>query len=212
VEIMSGTAVAEIRVADARGLAKFVLRNLPERWQHTVSVAARATQVASTVQHNDRATLVAAAWLHDIGYAGPLRDTGFHPVDGARFLDRYGWPARISALVAHHSGARFVARVRGLEAELDRYHHEESAVSDALTYADQTTGPHGERLPIKARLAEVLRRHGPASPQAIVHHQRAPYLLAVAERVERRRSAGRRTPTSASMVAIALIGSDGQIT
>jgi putative nucleotidyltransferase with HDIG domain len=188
VEIMVATTVADVRVVDARGLAEFLLRgDLPERWQHTVSVAGRAAELASTVGPDERATLEAAAWLHDIGYAEPLRDTGFHPMDGARFLDRYGWPARISALVAHHSGARFVARIRGLGTGLDRYDHEESAVSDALTYADQTTGPHGERLPITARLAEMLRRHGPHSPQALVHRERAPYLLTVAARVERRR-------------------------
>ena len=34
--------------------------------------------------------LVAAAWLHDIGYAPELVETGFHPLDGARYLRREG--------------------------------------------------------------------------------------------------------------------------
>jgi len=40
-------------------------------------------------------TLVCADWLHDIGYAPALVATGFHPLDGARFLEsvglRVGW-------------------------------------------------------------------------------------------------------------------------
>ena len=30
--------------------------------------------------------MTAAAWLHDIGYAPAVDDTGFHPLDGARYL------------------------------------------------------------------------------------------------------------------------------
>lgn len=33
---------------------------------------------------NERATLVVAAWLHDIGYAPEIGHTLFHPLDGAR--------------------------------------------------------------------------------------------------------------------------------
>jgi hypothetical protein len=92
----------------------------------------------------------------------------------------------VAALVAHHSGADFTARAQGLHGVLRGYPHERSAVCDALTYADQTTGPTGERLPIQLRMAEMLARHGPDSAQAQVHHVRGPYLLAVAGRVERR--------------------------
>jgi hypothetical protein len=34
------------------------------------------------------------------------------------------------------------------------------------------------------RLTDVLRRHGPDSPNAQVHEQRAPYLFGVGQRVE----------------------------
>jgi len=106
-------------------------------------------------------------------------------VDGAVDLDRGGWPRRVCSLVAHHSGADFVARARGLSAALDRYPADRSPVSDALTYADQTVGPRGQRVSIDERMAEMLARHGRDSIQAAVHHLRAPYLRAVAERVER---------------------------
>jgi hypothetical protein len=125
---------------------------------------------------DDPDVLTAAAWLHDIGYAEPIVDTGFHPLDGARFLDRHGWPPRLSALVAHHSGARFVAAAAGLDAAMSAYPYEESTLSDALTCADQTVGPHGRRLTVEQRLADMLRRHGPDSANAVAHLVRAPFL------------------------------------
>jgi putative nucleotidyltransferase with HDIG domain len=173
-------------VHDARDMAQILLGALPERWRHTIAVARRAEEAAHTVEPDDAEILVAAAWLHDVGYADELVDTGFHPVDAARFLDRHRWPSRLNALVAHHSGAHFVAEARGLADALSPYPRDESAVSDALCYADQTTGPRGERLAVSQRLAESLRRHGVDSPQARVHHVRGPYLLAAADRVEQR--------------------------
>src|SRR5437764_11543580 len=116
-----GSTVIRSRGRVARTVAEGLLRNLPERWAHTAGVAARAAQVAVTVEAADQDLLVVAAWLHDIGYSAELHDTGFHPLDGARYLWRHGWPPRLCGLVAHHSGAVFVARARGLDAELDRY-------------------------------------------------------------------------------------------
>ncbi|MBT8224634.1 MAG: hypothetical protein HKP61_02045, partial [Dactylosporangium sp.] len=54
------------------------------------------------------------------------------------------------------------------------------------TYADQTTGRQGGFLPAERRMAEMLARHGPFSPQAAVHQLRGPALRALADRVERR--------------------------
>jgi putative nucleotidyltransferase with HDIG domain len=180
-----------ISVEGARRLAESLLEPLGEsrtdasgnRWQHTIGVAARAAELADAVAVADREVLVAAAWLHDIGYARSVRDTGFHPLDGARFLDRERWPPRISALVAHHSGARFVAQANGHAEALSQFIFERSPVSDALTYADQTVGPRGQPVPLEERLADMLRRHGPDSAQARVHHHREPYLRAAALRV-----------------------------
>jgi putative nucleotidyltransferase with HDIG domain len=174
------------RVEDARRLAETLLDQLPDRLRHTAAVARNARRIESAVEDEDRELLVATAWLHDIGYSAPLRDTGFHPLDGARFLDREGWPIRLCALVAHHSGARFVAPWHRLEVQLNAFACEESAVADALTYADQTAGPHGQPLPIRHRIADMLRRHGPDSVQARAHLFRGPYLIAAAERTERR--------------------------
>ena len=67
-------------------LAGSLLRALPDRWAHTQTAAAQAEHVALAVPACDRDLLIAAAWRHDIGYAAQLDDTGFHPLDGARYL------------------------------------------------------------------------------------------------------------------------------
>jgi putative nucleotidyltransferase with HDIG domain len=171
---------------DARDLAHELLRDMPGRWQHTVGVARRAEEVARTIGDDDPELLVAAAWLHDIGYAESLRDTGFHPLDGGRYLLDSGWSHRLSALVAHHSGACFVAEVRGLALSLAAFPREITPLSDALTYADQTIGPDGRTMSVPDRIADMLARHGADSPNAKAHPQRGPFLLGVAERVETR--------------------------
>ncbi len=171
----------------ARRLAKRLLRKpMLERWQHTQGVAARAAEVAITVPEADRPLLVAAAWLHDVGYSPAIRRTGFHPLDGALYLRRSGWDPRLVALVAHHSGARFVPVERGFAAMMAEFEFEDSPVSDALTYADQTVGPGGRRMTVAYRIAEAIARHGPDSPNARARVDRVPYLLAVAARVEER--------------------------
>ena len=96
----------------ARELAFRFLHGDPDRWLHVQAVAARADELRPAVVTSDGSLLVTAAWLHDIGYTPALRETGFHPLDGARYLDWAGHQ-REAALVAHHSGARFVAEVRG---------------------------------------------------------------------------------------------------
>lgn len=170
----------------ARDLARDLLGSSGNRWRHTTAVAERAAELGVTVAGADRDLLVAAAWLHDIGYARPVVDTGFHPLDGARHLDRLGWPRRIAGLVAHHSGARFAADVLGLGGPLDAYPREAGPVADALTYADQTVDELGRRTSLRRRMTGMLERHGPDSPNARAHHLREPHLLAVAERVEAR--------------------------
>jgi len=67
---------------------------------------------------------------------------------------------------------------------MGEFEFEDSVVSDALTYADQTVGPHGRRMTVEYRIAEAITRHGPDSPNARARVDRVPYLLAVANRVE----------------------------
>jgi putative nucleotidyltransferase with HDIG domain len=158
-----GTYAGCVNVRAARALASLYLGNgLDRRWKHVQAVAARATKVAAVLEL-DEDVVVSAAWLHDIGYAPGVVDTGFHPLDGARFLRQSGVDERIAALVAHHSCALIEADERGLDDELaSEFPREESGVADALWYCDMTTGPDGEPLPVSERLNEVRSRYGPA--------------------------------------------------
>jgi len=104
-------------VEDAAGLAETWLAGaLPRRWRHVQSVARRAVSAAARLSLPDQ--LVTAAWLHDIGYAPELAVTGFHPLDGARFLRRAGVGGQVVSLVAYHSCAQIEADIRGLASVL----------------------------------------------------------------------------------------------
>jgi len=120
-----------VSVRRARTLSKKLLRQTRERWQHTSGVAARAAELADTVDPVDRRLLLAAAWLHDIGYAPTLRKTGFHPLDGGLYLRDHKWDQRLTALVAHHSGARFVPVERGFADLMSMFPFEDSSLSMA---------------------------------------------------------------------------------
>ena len=82
-------ATAHPLIAAARDLAHDLLGSLSSRWGHTQGVARRAAAAAAAVPAADRPVLLAAAWLHDIGYAQPLRRSGFHPLDGAWHLQEH---------------------------------------------------------------------------------------------------------------------------
>lgn len=104
--------------------------------------------------------LTAAAYLHDIGYAPELAATGFHPLDGARFVRDQGLP-ELAILVAHHTGARNEAALRGVDDLFREFPYEDSLRLRALTYCDLTTGPEGSRTTVDERVTEIQNRYGP---------------------------------------------------
>lgn len=145
----------------ARNLAcELLAGELPRRWRHVQGVAGRAA--GSGVADGERLRLlVAAAWLHDIGYASTLIDTGLHPIDGARFLRRANADERVVGLVAHHSCAHVEARLRGLEHVLDReFPRDDSLPHDELCFCDMTTSPDGDLVDVATRLTEIRARYG----------------------------------------------------
>jgi len=159
--------------------------SLPRRWRHVQGVAAKATTVIQVVPADDKALLVAAAWLHDIGYASGIADTGLHALDGARWLRRQGQSPRLAALVAHHSCALFEAEERGLADVLAReFEQEQSLTADALWYADMTTDPDGRPIEVGARLAEISARYGPDHLVTRFWVRAEPTLLQAIDRVE----------------------------
>ncbi|MGY1742993.1 MULTISPECIES: HD domain-containing protein [unclassified Blastococcus] len=176
-------------VEDARDLAARLLAGSGARWRHVRAAAGRAAVAAPAVPPGDRSLLLAAAWLHDIGYAPALLRTGFHPLDGALYLRRHGWPPLVVALVAQHSEARSVAALRDLSGPLAEVTGDVAVpgpLADALTFADQTAGPDGRTVSVEERLADTLRRHGPDSYSGRAHAERAPAIRAAVARTERR--------------------------
>lgn len=178
---MTAPAVLDERTLfAARELAQARLAPLPRRWAHTRGVAYTASDYAGRA---DRIAVTAAAWLHDIGYAPSLVDTGFHPLDGARYLQRAGFHPVIVSLVAHHTGADREAYERGLLAELAEFPCSHRPLLDVLTAADLSTSLDGEPVEPAARIEEILTRYPPNDPvhRAVSHS--GPQLLAAARRV-----------------------------
>jgi len=149
-----------VKATDVAGrIAEELLAPLGDRWLHVQSVVKLARNISGVLGVTDRTYLISAAYLHDIGYAPSLQDTGFHPIDGARLVLKLGDP-RLASLVAHHSGARFEAELLGLGDQLAQFPREHSAVADALDYCDALTGPTGKRVSLHERGQDIRDRYG----------------------------------------------------
>lgn len=135
---------------------------LPRRWAHVQGVAAQARSLAA-ILGDDADLLEAAAWLHDIGYAPEVADTGFHPLDGACYLrDVQRADPMLCRLVANHSCAILEAEERGLADVLSsEFPSPDPKLNDALAYCDMTTTPTGDVVTVHDRLSEIVKRYGP---------------------------------------------------
>ena len=172
-------------VAWARSQAERLLAPLGDRWLHVQVVGSKAHRLATVLSAEDGDALVAAAFLHDIGYAPPLNRLGFHPVDGAYYLRAHS-QERLARLVAHHSGARFEAEERGLVEELAAFPVEDGPVMDALTFIDMTTGPAGQPMTLDQRIEEVQRRYPSDDPVYRAIGRARPELQAAIHRTRQR--------------------------
>ena len=189
--------------ARAEDIARMLLENpLPRRWAHVQGVAATARTLAP-ILGGKTDLLTAAAVLHDIGYAPSLAASGFHPLDGARYLrDVEHADAMVCRLVAHHSCAIIEAEERGLAGELAReFKPAPRDLADALIYCDMTTGPDGQRMPIEQRLADIRARYGPTDLVSRALARSAPQLEAATSRVTRKLSARTAMPRPVTMAA-----------
>jgi len=164
---------------------------LPRRWAHSQGVARQARSLGS-ILGKDAGLLEAAAWLHDIGYSPELVGTGFHPLDGARYLrDIQHADDMLCRLVAHHSCAVIEAEERGLRRILIReFPLPERGLTEALAYCDMTTSPDGHRLTVHDRLAEIETRYGPGHVVSRSIRRSAPALVTSTARVQRRMGKG----------------------
>jgi putative nucleotidyltransferase with HDIG domain len=173
-----------IMVSDARELARSALAEaLPRRWEHVQGVAGKAERVTASLALSGE-VLVSAAWLHDIGYAPDVVETGFHPLDGARYLADLGTPERLVNLVARHSNAILEAELRGIGDLVAVFPDERGPVRDALWYCDLTTSPDGQPVSAPDRIAKIKARYGPGHIVTQFITDGAPELLAAVERTE----------------------------
>ncbi len=147
----------------ARREAEARLAGQPRRLAHVRGVATAAERLGRHFDGQTGDCLVAAAWLHDIGYAPSVRGTGFHPLDGAEFVRSAAFGELVASLVAFHTGAHVEASERGVSG-LSAFDDPPSDVLDALTFCDLTTGPDGWRVSPQDRLSDVLARYGPEDP------------------------------------------------
>jgi len=165
----------------AGDLFEDLLSQLPLRRQaHTREVGRKAESVARLVEPCLRGDLVVAATLHDIGYAH--RHTGFHALDGARFLASSGFSMIVCDLVARHSASEIEAQVRGIDVVVfDEFATsvDLSAAHSVIAWADMTTSPTGGTVTVEERLQEIQSRYGPeALVTAFIDHARERLLAA----------------------------------
>ncbi len=173
-------------VRQAQGLAEARLAELPRRWSHVQGVASAASSAAVPLDPANSDAIIAAAWLHDVGYARDLAATGFHPIDGADFARGAGMPALVVSLIAYHSGAAVEADQRGLSDVLRRIQPPPADSLDLLTFADMTTSPDGSPITEKERVNEILSRYDEVDPVFAAVSRSAPELLAAVRRVRTR--------------------------
>ena len=149
-------------ITEAKAIAVGLLNGLEPRLTHVCSAGEKAKRLAPRLfpDKAEQELVVAAVWLHDIGYSAALVQTEFHPLDGARYLLSQG-QAELASLVAYHSDAREQATGLGLLAELQTIppttHPLHQLFVDGM---DGTTGPHGETFTVDERIAEVAERYG----------------------------------------------------
>ncbi|MFE9966434.1 HD domain-containing protein [Streptomyces sp. NPDC005525] len=174
---------------------KLLSEPLPRRWAHSQGVAERARTIAS-ILGVDAELLEAAAVLHDIGYAPDLAKTGFHPLDGARYLRGVAHAdERVVCLVAHHSYAWMEAEARGLREELEaEFPQELPHLADALCYCDMNTTPDGAPTNPVDRVIEIAGRYGPDSLIGMFIRRAEPEVLASTARVVERLATSKRQP------------------
>jgi len=173
-------------IVQARRLAVELLSNVPHRLAHVAGVASAAAKVVALVGSDNGDELIAAAWVHDIGYSKLVVRSGFHPLDGAVFLRGVGFPDLVVSLVAYHSGALVEASERGLADELRAFVEPPVELLDVLTFADMTTSRDGAPVDVVARLAEIESRYGPDDVVYRAVSRSRPDLLASVRRVSDR--------------------------
>ena len=182
--------------------ASILADDLPRRWAHSQGVGNRALEVGPVVAltGKDSDLLAQSAILHDIGYSQTALETGFHALDGARYLRSVGINDQVVNLVAHHSCAAIEAHERGLDKALAEFAVGPPALTDGLIFCDMTVSPDGLPVSVDDRIGEILTRYGPDSVVGRFIARAEPELQAAVHRVALQlRHAGMETLAFASL-------------
>ncbi len=99
-----------------------------------------------------------AALLHDIGYWKPIALTGFHPIDGARFLEQQQ-ESELAKLIVGHSCSPEEGELSGFPG----IKQDDSLVAKLITYWDVQVKQGGYVVSYEERLAEIINRYGDTS-------------------------------------------------
>ena len=151
-------------VEDSIELAREYVGQMDDRWAHVSTVGRVVQELLVSGMNEVTEDVVCAAWLHDIGYSPAVVVTGFHPLDGAKFLQSAGAPSAVVALVGHHTGAAYEAEERGLADEWRALPCPDADSLDILTMVDLAIGPSGEPELDVDRIAGILSRYGEGDP------------------------------------------------
>ncbi len=183
-----------------RGRSRDLVGSIEPRWSHAQAVSRGGEDLVAARGLDER--LAVAAWLHDVGCGQAINQRGFHPVDGAVFLQQQGAQDDIVALVAWHTGAAWEAEKQGLRSELDALPLPTLRDLDVLTLVDLTMSPTGVPITDVDLVAEILTRYEESDPvhRAVTRSQRS--LLESSRRVQMRLGCIR---TGRSVVSASLI-------
>lgn len=142
---------------DARVSAELLLSGA--RLRHVRAVAQQSARLYPTDE-----VLFNACWLHDIGYATGVINTGMHALDGAAWCRAQEVDEEVVSLVAWHTGAWFEAKERDCVEALEVFARPPDVRLDALTLCDLTSSPTGEEVDVPHRVSEILSRYLESDP------------------------------------------------
>ena len=169
----------------ASDVASELLLAVGTRVEHSRAVARQATIASILLDDQWGSALRDAAWLHDVGYAPQAVASGFHPLDGARWLRTHEWRPEVCRLVAWRTRAGAEAAIRHLKDELATEFPPPPELAQAvLTWGDLTSSPTGECCTPDTRIADILHRYPPESAVHRATCANLPELIADVHLVE----------------------------
>ncbi|GKT31437.1 HAD-IIB family hydrolase, partial [Aduncisulcus paluster] len=107
--------------------------------------------------------VVTAALFHDVGYSEKLKNTGFHPLDGAAYLAHCNAPEDLIMAVLWHSSTPIeiesMPEMKKIYSQFPGPNYD-CPIYKAVAYCDFRTSPVGESYSFGQRIVELESRFG----------------------------------------------------